>query len=357
MLNKYFCFLILSLSLLFLVQSVDAYPPKYTDYRPDYRKWKDNYILDKIEYTDSRTIFFFRFVAEYLSGTASFYGPGAEFAWLLKNKDNPSQVFDLIEIKNIRKNGNMLKPTLNSNTSETYSSTRGDVFTCEVHFATLPAIVTHADLIEGRGKERDENHFNCFNIRLKTFESDDLGTVGDMRQIIEQFEETNRVPASNAGIIPNSEIAEVEESPTEDVLDIDPELGADAEFARKFVELLNEFRAEECYCGGRYFPPAPPIEWSEDVAMASKSLVMVLKEKDAMTSDTDGKGHFKRLEKRKLKPNIAHENISYRFETIEEAFNGWKRVPPQCMRMRDPRIKKVGAATLGKYWSLLMISE
>ncbi|WP_027002813.1 CAP domain-containing protein [Hugenholtzia roseola] len=318
----------------------------YTDYKPSYRKWQDKYILDKISYTSDRTIFYFRYVSTYDYGSATFYGPKMDLAWFLKNTAKPSEAFDMIEIKNIAINGRVQLAALSTAVSKSFSSRKGDVFTCEVHFPRLPNSVKMADFIEGRGAERNENHFNCFDVKLKTWE-DDLGTTDDLKETILKFEKDNDLPPSEIPI----EEEPIKEKPEKIVEQPKEE---DAEFARKFLEMVNELRSKGCNCGGRYFPPSKAVEWSEGGAKASKILVLKLAETDGMTSDAGGMSTAARLKNEGISTSKVYENLSYRFEEIEKAFHGWKMTPPQCMRMMDPNVKFVGAARKGKYWSMIM---
>ena len=73
------------------------------------------------------------------------------------------------------------------------------VFSCEVHFERLPNDVKTADFIEGRGHEFDQNHFNCFNVKLKTWNDESLGKIADSEENVRKFERkfgvnTNKKP-------------------------------------------------------------------------------------------------------------------------------------------------------------------
>lgn len=163
----------------------------FTDHKPQYRKWQDSYILDKIEYTKDRIIFYFRFVHEYdpFSGfttEAVFYPPGGDHPWYLRGK-NVRKDFELKEIRNVRRNGELLASKVRSELRSPALAGKNTVFTCEVHFERTPNDVEYVDFIEGRGKENATNHFNCFNVKLKTFKDKDLGTDKDSDETIKKF--------------------------------------------------------------------------------------------------------------------------------------------------------------------------
>lgn len=166
---------------------------EFTDHKPAYRKWLDSYIIDKITYTTDRTIIYFRFVADNAtSGGAIFYPADGESPWFLKGKTYPEN-YPLICIQNIRRDGKMMnqkpiKETVWIDPNPSKGKEGYTVFTCEVHFKRLPNTQKVVDLIEGKGMEFNRRHFNCFNVRLKTWD-DDLGNVNDSNKEIQQFEE------------------------------------------------------------------------------------------------------------------------------------------------------------------------
>lgn len=164
----------------------------YSDHKPNYTKWQNGYIIDKIQYTKDKTIFHFRFAHEYdpLSGVtteAVFYPKGGEYAWYLKDVEN-GNTYELLEIRNVYRNEKLIKNLVS--TTELRSPAldkENTIFTCEVHFPRLPETVKSLNLIEGRGKETATNHFNCFNIEVKPANSKDLGSSQDSYRTIQNF--------------------------------------------------------------------------------------------------------------------------------------------------------------------------
>lgn len=174
-----------------LLQAQNNSERRYTDHKPEYRKWKDSYILDKIEYQPDATVFYFRFICDNLnSGGAIFYPPGGKYAWYLKGVD-VKRDFPLIAVKNIRRDGILIKKEVKDGVfnSPPANLTGYTIFSCEVHFGPLDNEVKMADLIEGYGQEYNRLHFNCFRIKLKTWDDETLGTEEDSRKIIAEFEE------------------------------------------------------------------------------------------------------------------------------------------------------------------------
>jgi outer membrane protein OmpA-like peptidoglycan-associated protein len=165
----------------------------YTDHKPQYTIWEhdtDQYIIDKIAYTETSTVIYFRFVCDNVdrSGSTSFHPPGGRYAWYLKGR-NVSKNVALKAVKNVRRNGVLVKKSVEKEVfySGLVGKTGHTVYSCEVHFPRLPDGLKEADLIEGKGQESNRSHFNCFRIQLKTWE-DDLGTKKDSDKTIDDFE-------------------------------------------------------------------------------------------------------------------------------------------------------------------------
>jgi uncharacterized protein YkwD len=49
--------------------------------------------------------------------------------------------------------------------------------------------------------------------------------------------------------------------------------------------------------------------------------------------------------------------MSFGYDNIQKAFDGWKKSPSQCSRMMNRKVKEIGAARKGKYWDLILPFE
>ena len=202
---KYTLLYLALIAFLPLLQAQDKH--NYTDHKPQYRKWLDSYILDKIKYTPTSTIFYFRFVCNNAnSGGATFYPPGGEFPWYLKGRD-VNREYDITAVKNIKRDGIVVKS--NVSTEPFHSNPSGPtghtIFSCEVHFPRLADDMKEADLIEGKGQEFNRRHFNCFNIKLKTWDDEDLGSEEDSKNTVSSFEEKFTGKTTNVNQAPTKE--------------------------------------------------------------------------------------------------------------------------------------------------------
>ncbi len=76
----------------------------YTDYKPQYKEWRMNYIVDKIQYTENEIIFFFRYYS-IANGTQVDFWLNEPKQYCLENVDNPEETFYTTDIRNIRVGG------------------------------------------------------------------------------------------------------------------------------------------------------------------------------------------------------------------------------------------------------------
>lgn len=52
-----------------------------------------------------------------------------------------------------------------------------------------------------------------------------------------------------------------------------------------------------------------------------------------------------RLSERGARPDFAAENVSAGYDTLAEAFSGWRQSPPHNARMLEPKARRMGLAT------------
>jgi len=198
-------FILINLFFVISVSSTFAQVQEYTDHKPVYRKWQDSYILDKIEYSKTATIFYFRFVCKSGQGTtAIFYEPGGEAPWYLRGRSGKN--YYLKAVKNIRRNSELMVSNLL--TQREFQSLEGfgyTVFSCEVHFEKLPSTEKIVDFIEGIGHENSQNHFNCFDVSLKTSDDKELGKIVDSEENIKKFENKFGITKTDIKIQPRIE--------------------------------------------------------------------------------------------------------------------------------------------------------
>lgn len=189
-----------------------SFAQSYTDYKPKYKEWNKNYIIDKIDYTDTRMIIYFRYVArvtdlDLLMGNEHYvtiFGKNHKERWCLENVDNPDETFYIVDVKNIRRNDKLIDASIAGNNSLEYRNIKpNEIITCEIHFNRPPNRVKKVHLLEGKYMKYDNNHFHAFDIRLKTKE-DDLGSFEDMVRRIHTFERKMIGRPQSTFVVPNN---------------------------------------------------------------------------------------------------------------------------------------------------------
>ena len=137
------------------------------DDKPQYSS-ENTYILEKVVYTKTEIIFS---LAIYFKAgaplNATFYPRNHHHHWFLKDlSTGKKHSFKSVHL--IRKNGILESKKLKDFPLTILANKKTQtIFTCRVHFDRLPNSSKKVHLIEGRGKAKDKNHFNFFNIELK----------------------------------------------------------------------------------------------------------------------------------------------------------------------------------------------
>lgn len=204
-----------SLSLINLSLNIKPNNEKYIQKRFEirsvvYKKWNEDYIIDKVDLNETETILYFR---THIENVAWIHSPNAKFAWKLRNTQAINQIFNCKSIKNISLNGKVLlpelpdisvfslkQPKINGNKTDDvknenhtdfneqglkftkdgktidekgrnvklieYNFTNKDELTCEIHFPPINDSINYVDLLEGIEAIDKTNHWHCFDIEL-----------------------------------------------------------------------------------------------------------------------------------------------------------------------------------------------
>lgn len=165
---------------------------EYTDYLPKYRTLSEEFLISKIDYTETDIIVFFRYVANEDNDDLSFYGSEKEQSWKLttSTRSETSSAYTITRssvVKNIRLNDESQLAELDGNATQRVTAQKGDVITCEVHFEMMPHSVRTVHLIGGVLGKDGAQRFTCNDILLKTKSSKMLGTESQMVAVIKRF--------------------------------------------------------------------------------------------------------------------------------------------------------------------------
>ena len=138
------------------------------DNNPQYKIWRNEYKLDKVEYRTDATVMHFRYVGNNYSWV-TLYAPDGDHAWMLRDEATKKE-FKLKGVYNVVQNGKPMADQIATDRLDIYSDGESDklIVTCEVHFEALPAKVKVVDMIEGKGTDSRSNYFHVLNIQMKT---------------------------------------------------------------------------------------------------------------------------------------------------------------------------------------------
>ena len=174
----------------------DSQAVDYTDYLPKYRTSSTNFMISKIEYSLTKMIFHYRYVATQDADHIHFYGRDREFAWRLTNTvrtetSNINTVTRLADVVNIRVNDELRRAKLNPRSNTDIEASKGDIVTCEIHFDLMPENVRIVHLIGGDcvQKKELEFRFSANDILVKNKESNQLGMLKHMEGQVKRFYE------------------------------------------------------------------------------------------------------------------------------------------------------------------------
>jgi hypothetical protein len=164
----------------------------YTDYKPEYKEWRSNYIIDKIQYTKDEIIFFFRYYS-YSNGTIVDFWFRDSKQYCLENVENPDETFYTTDLKNIRVGGSLKCVSMKEANLTNFNTVipANVTITCEVHFPRIPNHIAKVHFLEGKNYRKLSNHFHAFEVKMKQWNDKNLGTPEDRLERLATFESRN----------------------------------------------------------------------------------------------------------------------------------------------------------------------
>ncbi|TWR26946.1 CAP domain-containing protein [Mucilaginibacter achroorhodeus] len=129
-----------------------------------------------------------------------------------------------------------------------------------------------------------------------------------------------------------------------------------ASFKQKFLALINQKRATGCNCGGKWYPPAPPLTWNDELEDAARGHAKDMARQNYFSHDSrDGRSMNTRIvqagyEFKGWKNFMTGENIAFGQQNIEEVQAGWFKSEGHCKNLMNPGFKEVGVAEKDRFW-------
>lgn len=161
---------------------------------PRYRKLTTDFIISKIDYGVSNTVLHFRFIATADKEQINFYGCQHANAWKIGTNQRPTSPDEVLtrapQIRNIRINDVRQAAEIAANGTLACKPQRGDIISCEIHFANMPHHVKAINLTNGEIDKAGTPRFVCYDIQIKSQGGGLLGDKTQMQNNIAQFYKT-----------------------------------------------------------------------------------------------------------------------------------------------------------------------
>jgi uncharacterized protein YkwD len=112
----------------------------------------------------------------------------------------------------------------------------------------------------------------------------------------------------------------------------------------EFLAAVNQARSVNQICGSTPYGPAPPVSWSDDLAMAAylHSEDMALNDFFSHTG-SDGSSAGQRISRQGYPWITYGENIAVGYPTVSSVLQGWLGSEGHCQNMMNPAFTEIGA--------------
>jgi len=123
----------------------------------------------------------------------------------------------------------------------------------------------------------------------------------------------------------------------------DPDPGV-ADIRDAFLAAVNQARSVTQICGTTPYGPAPPVSWSDNLAMAAylHSGDMALNNFFSHTG-SDGSSPGQRISRQGYPWWTYGENIAVGYPTVSSVIQGWLGSAGHCQNMMNPAFTEIGA--------------
>ena len=135
-----------------------------------------------------------------------------------------------------------------------------------------------------------------------------------------------------------------------------PQQGDNDDFKRQFLSLINTTRSKGCNCGTKWYPPAAPLVWNDNLEKAARGHANDMYNRDYFShTSKDGRSMSDRIVFagylfKGYKSFMVGENIAMGQSSAAEVTAGWFKSEGHCQNLMNPRFKEVGIAEANHYW-------
>jgi uncharacterized protein YkwD len=151
------------------------------------------------------------------------------------------------------------------------------------------------------------------------------------------------LPACVGGESGDGNVTDTADSVTPSQGGNDPDPGV-ADIRDAFLAAVNQARSVTRICGTTPYGPAPPVSWSDDLAMAAylHSGDMALNGFFSHTG-SDGSSPGQRISRQGYPWWTYGENIAVGYPTVSSVIQGWLESEGHCQNMMNPAFTEIGA--------------
>jgi uncharacterized protein YkwD len=127
-------------------------------------------------------------------------------------------------------------------------------------------------------------------------------------------------------------------------------------FKEEFLYRINKVRTVGCSCGKKYFPPAPPLTWNNNLEAAAQGHAQDMNFHNYFShTSKDGRNSEDRIVAAGYQFNgyrsfAVGENIASGQQSIAEVNDGWFKSEGHCRNLMNREFKEIGVARNGLYW-------
>jgi uncharacterized protein YkwD len=130
----------------------------------------------------------------------------------------------------------------------------------------------------------------------------------------------------------------------------------DSQFKKEFLDRINKARQKGCNCGTTYMPPASPLVWNDQLAVAALGHAEDMSNLNYFShTSKDGRSMADRIMNagytyKGYKSYGVGENIAEGQMSIAEVMAGWLKSEGHCKNLMNPTFKEIGVAEYNHYW-------
>lgn len=115
---------------------------------------------------------------------------------------------------------------------------------------------------------------------------------------------------------------------------------------------INHLRSSGTTCGGQYMPPVGPVQWNDQLYIASNNYARYMHRYNHFEHlSREGEDLGDRLDRVGYPWLKIGENLAFGYDHFNDALRAWQESPSHCKMLMDPDVTEMGMSKRGKYWA------